>query len=96
MRNPKNPLLNLLQIPLLNLKPLNSPYKPLLESLTFTLTLVTGMHDKKLIQVVLHNGSTHNFLDLEIAQKLVCKLEEVTPMSITGGGFTNSMLHIFA
>ncbi|GAU32562.1 hypothetical protein TSUD_218200 [Trifolium subterraneum] len=34
----------------------------------------------------LYNGSTHNFLDLDIAKKLGCKLEVIPPLSVTGGG----------
>ncbi|KAI5437151.1 hypothetical protein KIW84_023321 [Lathyrus oleraceus] len=34
---------------------------------------------------LLDSGSTHNFLDLEMARKLGCKLEAITPLSITGG-----------
>lgn len=58
------------------------PLQALIRVSNFHTMRVTGMHDKKLIQVVLDSSSTHNFLDLEIAQKLVYKLEEVTPMSI--------------
>lgn len=45
---------------------------------------VTGMHNKKLIHILLDSGSAHNFLDLDLAKKLGCKLEVVTPMNITG------------
>lgn len=33
---------------------------------------VTGMHDKKLLQILFDSGSTHNFLDLETTKKLGC------------------------
>lgn len=36
--------------------------------------------------ILLDSGSTHNFLDLEMARKLGCRLEAITPLSITGGG----------
>ncbi|KAE9584800.1 hypothetical protein Lalb_Chr25g0282211 [Lupinus albus] len=39
---------------------------------------VTRMHDKKLLQILLDSGSTHN-LDLEVAKKLGCKFEKITP-----------------
>jgi hypothetical protein len=32
------------------------------------------------------SGSSHNFLDLEVAKKLGCKLELVSPMTVTAGG----------
>ncbi|PNX71153.1 retrotransposon-related protein [Trifolium pratense] len=38
---------------------------------------VTGIHDKKSLQILLDSGSTHNFLDLEIAKSLGCKLEAI-------------------
>ncbi|MCH92590.1 gypsy/Ty-3 retroelement polyprotein, partial [Trifolium medium] len=47
---------------------------------------VTGLHDKKLLHILLDSGSTHNFLDLEMAKKLGCKLEAISPLSVTGGG----------
>lgn len=47
---------------------------------------VTGMHNKKLIHILLDTGSTHIFLDLDLAKKLGCKLDAVTPMNVTGGG----------
>lgn len=47
---------------------------------------VTGVHDKKLIHTLLDNGSTHNFLDLDIAKSLGCKQEAISPLSVTGGG----------
>lgn len=49
---------------------------------------VTGMHDKKLLQILLDSGSTHNFLDLDVAKKLGCKLERVTSMPVTARGGT--------
>lgn len=49
---------------------------------------VTGMLDKKLLHILLDSGSTHNFLDLEVAKKLGCKLEKVTSLLVTAGGGT--------
>lgn len=49
---------------------------------------VTGMHDKKLLHILLDSGSTHNFLDLEVAKKLGCKLEIVSSLPVTAGGGT--------
>lgn len=43
-------------------------------------------HTTKSLQVLLDSGSTHNFLDLEVAKKLGCKLEPVPPMSVIAGG----------
>lgn len=47
---------------------------------------VTGMYDKKLLHILLDSGSTHNFLDLELAKKLGCKLEPANLMPITTSG----------
>lgn len=47
---------------------------------------VTGVHDKKLLHILLDSGSTHNFLDLKIAKSLGCKLEAISPLHVTGGG----------
>lgn len=47
---------------------------------------ISGLHNKKLIQILLDSGSTHNFLDLDTAKKLGCTLEAVNPLPITGGG----------
>lgn len=47
---------------------------------------VTGLHNKKLIHVLLDSGRQHNFLDLDVSRKLGCKLEPLTPMSIIGCG----------
>ncbi|GAU40456.1 hypothetical protein TSUD_141360 [Trifolium subterraneum] len=47
---------------------------------------ILGLHYKKLLHILLDNGSTHNFLDLDIAKKLGCTLEAIPPLSVTGGG----------
>ncbi|XP_058740833.1 uncharacterized protein LOC131613154 [Vicia villosa] len=47
---------------------------------------VTGLHDKRLLHILLDSGSTHNFLDLEVAKSLGCKLEVISPLTVTGGG----------
>ncbi|GAU25035.1 hypothetical protein TSUD_155090 [Trifolium subterraneum] len=53
---------------------------------TYQTMRISGLHDKKVIQILLDSGSTHNFLDLEVAKKLGCVLEEIPPLPITGGG----------
>lgn len=47
---------------------------------------VNGMHNKKILQILVDSGSTHNFLDLELAKKLGCKLEAIPSMTVTAGG----------
>lgn len=53
---------------------------------TYHTIRVMGLYNKKALQILLDSGSTHNFLDLTMARKLGCKLEEVKPMAITSGG----------
>lgn len=50
---------------------------------------VTDMHDRKLLQILLDSGSTHNFLDLEVAKKLGCKLDKVDALPVAVGGGTS-------
>lgn len=47
---------------------------------------VTGMYNNKPIQILIDSGSTHNFLDVDAAQRLGCVLDSVTPLSVTAGG----------
>lgn len=47
---------------------------------------VTGLHDKKFLHILLDSGSTHNFLDLEVAKSHARKLEVIYPLTVTGGG----------
>lgn len=47
---------------------------------------VKGLYNKKPLQILLDSGNTHNFLDVHMVRRLGCKLVEVKPMSITGGG----------
>lgn len=44
---------------------------------------VSGLHNKRLLQILIDSGSTHNFLDLELAKKLGCKLKSITPLPVT-------------
>ncbi|CAJ2675682.1 unnamed protein product [Trifolium pratense] len=47
---------------------------------------ISALHNKKLLQILIDSGNTHNFLDLEMAKKLGCKLEPISPIQITAGG----------
>lgn len=54
------------------------------------------MHDKKLLQILLDHGSTNNFLDLELGKKLGCKLENISPLSVTiGGGHQHEVAFVY-
>lgn len=44
---------------------------------------VSGLYNKKVLQILIDSGSTHNFLDLEFDKKLGCKLEAITPLYVT-------------
>ena len=45
---------------------------------------VTGHYGKKATQVLIDSGSTHNFVDLRLAQRLRCKIEPIhlQPVSV--------------
>lgn len=53
------------------------------------------MYIKRLLQILIDSGSTHNFLDLDAAKRLGCKLEPIKPMSVTAcGGSEIASLYI--
>ncbi|XP_028201841.1 uncharacterized protein LOC114386028 [Glycine soja] len=43
---------------------------------------VTGQVRKKPLHILIDNGSTHNFLDVNVAKKLGCKIEDMDPVSV--------------
>ncbi|XP_040873462.1 uncharacterized protein [Glycine max] len=43
---------------------------------------VTGYHQKKPLHVLIDNGSTHNFLDIEVAKRLGCKSNAFDSLSM--------------
>lgn len=47
---------------------------------------ISGLHGNKLLQILVDSGSTHNFLDIEVAKKLGCKLDVISPLTVTAGG----------
>ncbi|XP_056698524.1 uncharacterized protein [Spinacia oleracea] len=49
----------------------------------FSTMRVRGMVKGKPVQILIDSGSTHNFVDLNIAQKLGCILETIPPQAIT-------------
>lgn len=44
---------------------------------------VTGHCGKKPLHILIDSGSTHNFLDLHIAQKMGCQTEAMDTVSVT-------------
>lgn len=51
---------------------------------TYQTMRVSGLYNKKmLLQILIDSGSTHNFLDLDLAKKLGCKLEAIAPLAVT-------------
>jgi len=44
---------------------------------------VTGHYGKKPIHILVDSGSTHNFLDINLAKRLGCKLEGIDTQSVT-------------
>ena len=43
---------------------------------------VTVFIRKRPLHILIDSGSTHNFLDVNVAKKLGCKLEEIGPMKV--------------
>lgn len=43
---------------------------------------VTGYHEKQPLQVLIDTGSTHNFIDTEVAKKLGCKASPIMEQSV--------------
>jgi len=44
---------------------------------------VTSYCGKKSLHILIDSGSTHKFLDLHIAQKMVCQTEAMDTVSVT-------------
>nr|KYP34597.1 hypothetical protein KK1_044431 [Cajanus cajan] len=44
---------------------------------------VTGYYKKKPIHILIDSGITHNFLDVEVAMKLGCKIEDLKSLHVT-------------
>uniref|UniRef100_A0A803N656 Uncharacterized protein n=1 Tax=Chenopodium quinoa TaxID=63459 RepID=A0A803N656_CHEQI len=49
---------------------------------TFQTMRIAGHHGKKKLQILLDSGNTHNFIDLDKALKLACKVEYIPPLWI--------------
>ena len=43
---------------------------------------VTVHVKKKALHILIDSGSTHNFLDVEVAKKIGCKTVSITPMRV--------------
>lgn len=46
---------------------------------------IAGHYGRKPIQILLDSGSTHKFLDVELAKKLGCRLEPISLQSMLDG-----------
>ena len=44
---------------------------------------VTGYVEKKVIQILIDSGSTHNFMDVRLAQRMGCKMETIHLQSVS-------------
>lgn len=51
-------------------------------SSTFNCMRVIGQYGKRKLFILIDNGSTHNFLDLNVANKIGCVLEKTKPMDV--------------
>ncbi|CAN7067397.1 unnamed protein product [Brassica rapa subsp. trilocularis] len=52
-------------------------------SSTFNCMRVIGQYGKRKLFILIDNGSTHNFLDLNVANEIGCLLEKTKPMDVT-------------
>lgn len=50
---------------------------------TFNCMRVMGYYGKRKLYILIDNGSTHNFLDINVANELGCRLEKINPMAVT-------------
>nr|KYP48389.1 Retrotransposable element Tf2 [Cajanus cajan] len=44
---------------------------------------VNGYHKKSPLHILIDSGSTHNFLDIQVAKKFGCKIENMDPVNVT-------------
>lgn len=44
---------------------------------------VTGYHQERPLTVLIDSGSTHNFLDAELAKAMGCLLEPIVPLTVS-------------
>lgn len=58
---------------------------------TFHCMRVVGQLGKKKLHILIDNGSTHNFIDLNIARDLGCTLEAVPPVKVSAVNGTNML-----
>ncbi|CAM8908644.1 unnamed protein product [Rhodiola kirilowii] len=60
-------------------------------STTFNCMRVVGQYGKRKLYILIDPGSTHNFIDVNVAKELGCLLESVTPMPVTAANGNNMM-----
>uniref|UniRef100_A0A803KXU1 MADS-box domain-containing protein n=1 Tax=Chenopodium quinoa TaxID=63459 RepID=A0A803KXU1_CHEQI len=50
---------------------------------SFQIMRVTGVCGKSPLHVLIDSGSTHNFLDIDVARRLGCKIDSISPQAVT-------------
>lgn len=60
-------------------------------SSTFNCMRVIGQCGKRKLYILIDNGSTHNFIDLNVANEIGCLLETITPMAVTAASGSTMM-----
>ncbi|XP_019451923.1 PREDICTED: uncharacterized protein LOC109354024 [Lupinus angustifolius] len=55
----------------------------------FNTMRVTGRYNKKPLDILIDSGSTHNFLDRQVAERIGCRIEELQPILVTVADGTN-------
>ena len=58
-------------------------------STTFNCMRVIGKYGKRKLYILVDPGSTHNFLDIKVAQELGCTLDAFSPMSVAAANGNN-------
>ena len=64
-------------------------------SQSFQTIRVTGLYGRTPLHILLDSGSTHNFLDITLAKRLGCRMEEIPAQSITvADGYNLQCLYV--
>jgi len=53
------------------------------EASGFHIMRINGHVGKKIVHIVIDSGSTHNFLDVNLAKRLGCKIETIALQAVT-------------
>jgi len=81
-KNDETPLLNTrINATYVDIKQSKISINALIRVVDFRTMRVTSYHNKKPLHVLIDNGSTHNFLDINVAKKLRHKITKLDPLN---------------